>query len=253
MTLLIDAHMHLFPSMRGSYVREVIEFLHARGNRAIAVSIDIDSSAETLRVGKSFPNEIIPFVGIHPGSASTEEILDFENFVAKEPDFVGIGEIGLDGTYTSDNVIIEKQRLVFDQMLSIAEKLKKPISVHSRGAVAETLQRIERSNLNGVLLHWFAGSESQLKEAQEMGCNVSFGPATVYSRRIQRLVKISDPELTLVESDGPVKFSACFEGHAADPRMAGSVVNTLAWIWGMSYSEAAVLMTKNTLRYLKAL
>jgi len=253
MGLLIDAHMHLFPSVRSSYLQEVVEFLRAKGNRAIAVSINVTSSMETLRIGRSFPSQIIPFIGIHPGSASTEEISSFENILIRETEFLGIGEIGLDGTYGTDAVTIEKQRIMFDQMLSIAKRLNKPISVHSRGAVTETLLTINRFNLNQVMLHWFAGTESQLKEAQEMGYMISFGPASVYSKKIQRLVKISNPEMTLVESDGPVRFSACFEGHVADPRMVGSVVNILASIWGMSYNDAAALISKNTLRYLKTL
>lgn len=253
MGLLIDSHMHFFPSVGSSYVDEVVEFLRAKGNRAIAVSIDVKSSIETLRIGRSFPSQIIPFIGIHPASSSMDEISSFEYIVNNETGILGIGEIGLDGTYSTDLVTIEKQRVIFDQMLSIAETLNKPISVHSRGAVTETLLAIKRFSLNRVMLHWFAGTESQLKEAQEMGYMVSFGPASVYSKKIQRLVKISNPEMTLVESDGPVKFSACFEGHAADPRMVGSVVNTLAWIWGMSYDEATALISKNTLRYLKTL
>ena len=253
MGLLIDAHMHLFPSVRSSYVDEVVEFLRARGNRVIAVSIDVSSSIETLRIGRSFPSQIIPFIGVHPASASTERVSSFEQMVNDETGILGIGEIGLDGTYSTDAVTVEKQRIVFDQMLSIAERLNKPVSVHSRGAVTETLLAIRRFSLNRVMLHWFAGTESQLKEAQEMGFMVSFGPASVYSRKIQRLAKISNPEMTLVESDAPVRFSACFGGHAADPRMVGSVVNTLARIWEISYNEVAALISKNTLRYLKTL
>ena len=70
---------------------------------------------------------------------------------------IGIGEIGLDKTYTSTEKDFKKQELVFRNQLSLAEKLQKPISIHSRKTLNEIFEICSSYSLEGKLLHWFDG------------------------------------------------------------------------------------------------
>ena len=253
MILLVDAHVHLSDSLLSGHISEIIAYLRGSGTLALTMSVDLRSSIETIQIARKLPSHIIPFAGIHPNSAHNESLGEFEKYYNNTSDEItGIGEIGLDGSYTTEREDIGRQVKVFKAMLSIAEKEGKPVSVHSRKAVEESLEILGQFDLKGVLLHWFAGTESELTRVQDMGYMISFGPAMVYSKRLQRLAGHSNRDLTLVESDGPVRYSACFEGHPSDSRFLASVVRSLAWIWQESFSGVEDLLHKNTSKYLKS-
>ena len=94
----------------------------------------------------------------------------------------GIGEIGLDRSYVeSKNICYERQKEIFCSMLALAEKTKKPVSVHSRRSLDDILEMFKTYNLGNVLLHWFDGNSKQLTRAMDMGLYVSYGPPLVYS------------------------------------------------------------------------
>ena len=84
---------------------------------------------------------ILPFIGVHPekaqdGVESTFKLIDENNETIS-----GIGEIGLDTTYTNSDEEFQKQEEVFKTQLSYAEKFGKPVSIHSR----KTLDQIFRN------------------------------------------------------------------------------------------------------------
>jgi len=69
-------------------------------------------------------------------------------------------------------------------------------------------------NTKHALLHWFDGSKKQLQKAMDMGFFVSFGPVMIYANDKQTLLSKADESKILVETDGPVRFSRCFESKS---------------------------------------
>jgi TatD DNase family protein len=102
-----------------------------------------------------------------------------------------------------------------------------------------------------VLLHWFAGSKKQLAKSMDMGLYVSYGPALVYSEDKKVMLKNTDRSRFLVETDGPVRYSRCFENlPAVSGAFLVSVVASAAHTLGISYEETAHLLQKNSESYL---
>ena len=163
---------------------------------------------------------------------------------------IGIGEIGLDKTYTSTENDFKKQELVFRNQLSLAEKLQKPISIHSRKTLDEIFEICSSYSLAGKLLHWFDGSKKQLKKAMEMEFFVSFGPVMVYANDKQVLLSNSDKDRILVETDGPVKFSKCFEQKTAQISLIPSVIFCASKILRESYDNLTIILEQNSRNYL---
>ena len=163
---------------------------------------------------------------------------------------IGIGEIGLDKTYTSTEKDFKKQELVFRNQLSLAEKLQKPISIHSRKTLDEIFEICSSYSLAGKLLHWFDGSKKQLKKAMEMEFFVSFGPVMVYANDKQVLLSNSDKHRILVETDGPVKFSKCFEQKTAQISLIPSVIFCASKILRESYEDLTITLEQNSRNYL---
>ncbi|WP_226986962.1 TatD family hydrolase [Candidatus Nitrososphaera evergladensis] len=251
--LLYDAHVHLTDSEYSGYLDHVFSSLYAMRIVACSVAVDLETTKKSLRLFKDRKDVIKQFVGIHPEFAARE---DLDKFVQVARDNMasidGIGEIGLDGTYEAERgVPYERQKQVFHAMLALAESEGKPVSIHSRRALDDILAILPSFRLRGALLHWFAGSKKQLARSMDMGLYVSYGPALVYSDDKKVLLKHTRRDRFLVETDGPVRYSRCFEGKPALPTsFLPSVVASAAAVLGVSYGEAAETTARNTEAFL---
>ena len=249
MSWLTDAHIHLSDEEFKVDMPYILAAMAKMNLRACCVSMDYPSSCATLSLAE-MSNLVLPFVGIHPEKAEDDPGL-IENLVtANLSRIAGIGEIGLDRTYVSDEEGFGRQKHVFESMLSLAEKLKKPVSIHSRKTLDEIFSILPSYRLGGSLLHWFAGSKKQLKTAMDMGCYVSYGPAMVYSQDKQVLFSETLPERILLETDGPVKFSRCFGHKTAQITFLPSVLFCASALMSKTYEEALGIMEKNAKAYL---
>lgn len=247
--MLYDAHIHLSDPHYHDDIDLVLNSMKKIGISACAVSMDNHTSSITLELGKK-SNYILPFIGIHPEKAS-DDLESMVSMIEKNAKNIsGIGEIGLDKTYTSNEEQFTRQKHVFSKLLEMTEKIKKPVSVHSRATLDEIFAIIPSYKISGFLLHWFSGSKKQLAKAMDLGCFVSYGPVTVYSQDKQVLVSNTHKEKILVETDGPVRFSHCFDMKSAHPSFIPSVVFCISKILRMSYNEAESLLEENSKNYL---
>lgn len=250
MSWLTDAHIHLSDDEFSKDLPFIINCMNKLRIRACCVSVDLSSSKKTLELGKK-SNLILPFIGIHPEKASSNDLESVVDLIEENSKYIsGIGEIGLDKTYVSDEIGFKNQEIVFNKMLSLAEKLKKPISVHSRATLEEILSILPSYSISGILLHWFAGSKKQLKTVMERGYFVSYGPAMLYSKDKQVLLSETSTERILVETDGPVKFSRCFGFKVGQIAFLPSVVFSAAKVLRTTYDDILHQIEQNCKHYL---
>jgi TatD DNase family protein len=249
MVWLFDTHIHLSDPEYAANMVLILNSMKKVGIKVCAVSMDNPSSQATLEIAKK-SNLILPFVGIHPEKASDDLESNLE-LIRKNSDRIsGVGEIGLDKTYASSEDQFARQKHVFTKLLGEAEKIRKPVSVHSRRTLDEILEIIPSYRMSGFLLHWFDGNKKQLKKAMDLGCFVSYGPLTVYSKDKQILVSNTPQDKILVETDGPVKFSHCFGMKAAQVSFIPSIVFCISKIINKSFDETAAVLEANSKNYL---
>ncbi|MGI0077312.1 MAG: TatD family hydrolase, partial [Nitrosopumilaceae archaeon] len=161
MNWLLDSHIHLSDPEYDSDIPYIIKCMKKMHIKACCVSEDLLSSKKTIDLSKK-TELIFPFVGIHPGKADEklEPILELIN--QNIDGIAGIGEIGLDSTYVSSESELQRQEQLFRGQLAIAEKIQKPISIHSRKTLDKIYEIIPSYSLRGMALHWFDGSKQQL-------------------------------------------------------------------------------------------
>ena len=99
-------------------------------------------------------------------------------------------------------------------------------------------------------MHWFDGSKKQLQKAMDLDFFVSFGPVTIYANDKQTLLSKTNPSKLLVETDGPVRFSRCFEMKSGQISFIPSVVFCASKILEKTFDEMAFLLESNTKRFL---
>ena len=216
---------------------------------ACSVTVDVETTIRSFDLFNTHRNVIKQFIGIHPESSAREDLERFrEIFNSNLQSIDGVGEIGLDGTY---DVPIKQQEYVFSAMLELAELTGRPVSIHSRRMLDRVLEMLSSYRIKSVLLHWFAGSKKQLAICMDRGLYVSYGPPLVYSEDKKVLLKNTDRERFLVETDGPVQYSRCFENKPSiSTSCLVSVVASVAYTLGMSYDEIVELLQKNSEAYL---
>jgi len=249
MTWLYDAHIHLSDTEYEHDIPLILNTMSKLCIKACCVSMDYTSSTKTLELGKQ-SDFILPFIGIHPEKSqdeieSTLKLIDENNEIIS-----GIGEIGLDRTYTNSDEEFVKQEQVFRTQLSYAEKFRKPVSIHSRKTLDEILEILPSYNVPTTLLHWFDGNKKQLQKTMDLNCYVSFGPVMVYSKDKQVLLSKTNKDKILVETDGPVRFSRCFENKTAQIDFIPSIIFCASKVLHVNYDELCDVIEQNSKHFL---
>lgn len=248
MTWYFDSHIHLSDPQYVPEIDYILKQMEILKMKACCVSMDNENSLSTLNLAKT-SNHVLPFIGIHPECAN-DNLESMVNLIEENHEIItGIGEIGLDPNYiTNDD--FSRQIKVFETLLSLAEKYKKPVSIHSRKSLDKIFEIMTSYDTSHALLHWFDGSKKNLSRAMDMGFYVSYGPVMIYANDKQTLLSKTDLSKILVETDGPVRFSRCFEMKSAQISFIPSVIFCSAKILGKSFDEMSSILEKNSKSYL---
>ncbi len=236
----VDSHLHLDASDSPLAVASA----RAAGVVLLACGVDRETSERVISFATGAPGTVEAFVGVHPSEAEKERDLSW--FPQSLERARGAGEVGLDPTYSSTGEG-SAQLVAFTAQLGAAERQGAPVQVHSRGAEAQVLDVLGSFRTGPLLMHWLA-REDVLPAVLQRGYYVSFSPALLYSKKLQRLARRCDPALTLVESDSPVSYGPL--GGVHGPALVPSVAFRLAELWGLPPREVLAQTARNALRFL---
>jgi len=245
---LIDAHVHLSDSEYAGHVDELIaDAKTAKISALITNSMDFKTCQNDIKLAEQYPNLVYPALGIHPWNVNVlkeNELEETINFIQQQKNTIkAVGEIGLDYKYET---IWEKQLMVFDKMLRLAEILEVPVIIHSRGTTDKIVEMLPSYNLKHVLLHWFSHPLSALNKAIDNGYFITEGPPVTYSTGIREVVEKVPLTNFLTETDGPVTYwKSPFNGQLTKPSFIRNVVEAVAEIKKMSIDEVAEQIAKN--------
>jgi len=246
----VDAHIHLSDEEYANYVDEIIK--EAKNSNVVALvsnSMDLQTSQRSLELAQQYFGIVYAALGVHPWNVNSlsenelQKIIDLISAQKSNKALVAIGEVGLDHKYTA---IWDKQIMVFDSMLHLAERLDLPVIIHSRGTTAQIVEMMPSYSLKRVLLHWFSNPISVLSKAVENGYYITEGPPTVYSSGIREVVRRIPLTSLLTETDGPVRFfKQPFNGKKTTPAFIPMVVNAIAEIKKVEATVVAEQIVKN--------
>jgi TatD DNase family protein len=246
----IDAHVHLSDKEYAGDVDEIIA--EAKDSNVVALvsnSMDYETSVGSLRLVETYPRMVFAALGVHPWNVKVlteddlQQMLQLISTQKQNKALVAIGEIGLDYNYAK---IWDKQLMVFDSMLKLAENLDLPVIIHSRGTTAQIVEMLPSYNLRKVLLHWFSRPVSALTKAVERGYYITEGAPTAYSDGIRDVVRRTPLTNLLTETDGPVRFyKSPFKGKRTTPTFIPIVVKAMAEVKSMDVEDVAAQIIQN--------
>ena len=248
--MLFDTHAHLLDERFNGEREEIITSLPSNGVGAYCeIGYDIKSSEGALSLAEKF-EYVYAAVGVHPHDTDSlaESDMDIIRNLCKEKKVVAIGEIGLD--YYYDNSERENQRYWFDRQLSLAEDINIPVTVHTRDAMADTVDILKcHKNARGII-HCYSGSKESAKILLDMGFYISFaGPLTFKNANTAlEVAKYVPSDRILIETDSPYLSPVPYRGKRNQPTYVREVAKTLANVRGLDLESTEKLTFENAMR-----
>lgn len=237
--MITDTHCHI-----DAYDNpvEVLDNARAVGVHVVAVTED-PGSYRLLRTRLGRREGVNVALGLHPLRAGTASPHDLARFFRLLPQADWIGEIGLD--FSPIGVASRKQQLrIFEAILADPQLRTRPVTVHSRGAEADTISRLAQARVPAIL-HWYTGPLGPVDDALTAGLLFSINPAMIRSRKAASLLERLPPDRILLETDGPYCRAG---GRASAPSDLVRVVEHLAQTWGCNRTEAREIVLRNQVR-----
>lgn len=154
-----------------------------------------------------------------------------------------VGEVGIDGSRQGKPTEARQVQL-FDRVLAEPRVKEKMLTVHSRGAEKQVVERMEKASVAGIL-HWYTGSLSVAERALAAGLYFSVNPSMIRSKGGQRLLQFLPADRVLTETDGPYSRVGSRKSRPVD---IPPVVEGLAGMWGIAATEAAQVVIQNMAR-----
>jgi len=235
--MLIDIHCHLddpqFKDLDG-----VIERAKKAGLKIILTNgINHKTNKRSLEIAERYAL-VKAALGIYPTEAiKLDEIQLNESldFIKKNKNkIIAVGEIGLDYLRGNNK---EKQKKIFIELLAFAEKIKKPIIVHSRKAEDDVINILESSGIKKVILHCFSGGFELVKKAAGLGYYFSIPANIVFSQHFQKMAEEVTINQLFAETDAP--YLSPFKGKRNEPAFVAEAVKKIAEIKGFDKTEVA--------------
>lgn len=257
-SFLVDSHCHLDRLDLSPFNNNLQAALAAAKSSNIAhflnVCVHPDDFPSLLNMAIGEPTMSVS-VGLHPTETILQEpTIDQLVAWANHPKVVAIGETGLD--YYHPNYDKTTQLLRFRTHIRAAKKVNKPLIIHTRHAVEDTLTLLEEEGAKevGGVLHCFTEDLEMAKTAiEKFQFYVSFsGILTFKNSSILRETARQLPlDRLLIETDAPYLTPVPFRGKPNQPAYVRYVAETLALLHNVSFEKVAYQTTDNFFKLFK--
>jgi TatD DNase family protein len=241
--MYIDSHAHFDLILEESTSTEdaLMQHLDAnRINRVVQASIDMPSSRWSLDFARRRAGSGALFtIGIHPSSPAPDVELDnlasLAETISAGADsrlLFGIGECGLD--FYRMRQPREIQERSFRTQIRLANRLGRPLIVHSRDAMEETLNILHEESSAGGVIHCFSGDRDAARKALDLGFYISFAGNVTYRNAALLHDSASYVPLgrLLLETDSPFLTPAPLRGKQNRPDYVIHVYRFIAELRG---------------------
>jgi len=233
--MLVDSHCHLqlidYVKL-GQDMSAVIAAAEQAGiSKMLCVATTLDDFVKLQKISQQYPCVSIS-AGLHPNEAQGLP-LDYEQLKTQCSDehVIAVGETGLD-YYREPKEQLKWQRDRFMQHIEVAHAVSKPVIIHSRDALEDTLACIKSGNLCAVggILHCCTYDWQAVKKFLDYNLMISLaGIVTFKNAEYLREVAAKVPlDRILVETDSPYLAPAPHRGKINQPRLVTHTAEAIA-------------------------
>lgn len=209
----IDTHCHLDAREFGAESPDVARRAAGLGVDMIVIPAVARDNFDIVRsLAATLPNASYA-LGIHPiyvPQATDDDLAELRRQVEAsllDPNFVAIGEIGLDFfiPMLCEPDMRAKQERFLREQLRIARDFGLPVLTHVRRSQDQVLKHVRQIRPAGGIAHAFNGSVQQAERFIALGFKLGFGGTLTFERALQvrRAACAVPPEAIVLETDAP--------------------------------------------------
>jgi TatD DNase family protein len=249
--MFVDSHCHLdFPELAADLPRVLSAMREARVTHALCISVDLPDFPRVHALAAAHA-QLYASAGTHPDYADVEEP-SVERLVAlaRLPKVVAIGETGLDYYRREGDLAWQRQR--FRTHIRAAREARRPLVVHTRAAVDDTLaiMREERASEAGGVMHCFTESWEMASAALDMGFYISFSGIVTFKNAVtlKDVARRVPLDRMLIETDSPYLAPVPLRGKRNEPSYVPHVAAEIARLRDMSVEAVAAATSDNFFR-----
>ena len=246
MTKIIDTHTHIYDKQFENDFDDVMKRIENELEGIVSIGFDLESSLKSVELANrySFVNAVI---GVHPVDIkkyNDKVEKELERLALTEKKVVAIGEIGLDYHWMEDPKDV--QIAGFRKQMELAERVKKPVVIHTREALQDTLDVLKDYKNVGGILHCYPGSLEAAKPFLDRYYLGIGGTLTFKNnKKTKELVKELPLEKIVLETDCPYLTPVPFRGKRNEPIYTKYVAEEVARIKESSVEEVIRVTTEN--------
>ena len=243
---IIDSHVHLNSERFDEDRDEVLKRIEENLDFVVNIGYDLESSEISVDYANKY-SFVYATIGFHPDEIegySDEAEKKLEELV-KNKKVLAIGEIGLDYHWMTRPK--EEQWEIFRRQLRLARKLNKPVVIHTREAMEDTINILnEFPDITGIL-HCYPGSVETAKRMIDrfylgIGGVLTFKNA----RKLIDVVTDIPIEKLVIETDCPYMAPTPYRGQRNEPIYTEEVAKKIAELKNISYDEVVRITNENT-------
>ena len=231
----------------------------------------LDDSEKSISLAQNYEG-CFATAGVHPhnakgwdGEASSQRLLKLavpEAGILACNKVVAIGECGLD--YNRDFSPRDAQRKCFEDQLSIAARIGKPVFMHEREAFDDFLPILKkyRTDLPGAVVHCFTGGERELHAYLDLDCHIGITGWVCDERRGRHLLPLLariPANRLMLETDAPylvprtipksIRGKTGRSSGRNEPSFLPHIAEFVAGILGKSLDQLAMETSENATRF----
>ena len=246
MSKIIDTHTHIYDKQFEEDFDDVMKRIEDELEGIVSIGFDLESSLKSIELANrySFVNAVI---GVHPVDIkkyNDKVEKELERLALTEKKVVAIGEIGLDYHWMEDPKDV--QIAGFRKQMELAERVKKPVVIHTREALQDTLDVLKDYKNVGGILHCYPGSLEAAKPFLDRYYLGIGGTLTFKNnKKTKELVKELPLEKIVLETDCPYLTPVPFRGKRNEPVYTKYVAEEVAKIKEISVEEVIKITTEN--------
>lgn len=249
---LIDSHCHLNRLNYQNIHKDVSDVLKKAQQKKVqmvlSVSTDLLDYHDMVRkVG--YRNNVVFSCGVHPINLCDSKNFDRNELynLASDQYVVAIGETGLDYYHCITQKIIQKT--AFRDHIMIAKNINKPLIVHSRNSIEDTiiLLREEQADQCSGVLHCFNENIDAVRALLNINFYISFsGIVTFSSSEInKKVIQYTPIDRILLETDAPYLTPVPYRGKENQPAYVYEIAKYIAHIKSVTVEQLAFVTTAN--------
>jgi len=249
---MIDIHCHLEQSDYDKDRQEIIQKCKVL-DAVITCCANPKHLELTLDMCEKNKGFIFCTLSIHPEYIKELKQKEIDNYIElikeNSSKIVAIGETGLDYFWIKEDEWREKQKQLFVKFINLAKELNLPLVIHSRDAVEETIEILEKQGAKDVVMHMF-GANQLTKRVIDNGWYISVNTILLKSKKHKKVVRDCPIEKLMLETDSPW-LSPWKNEKRNDPTAVREVAEKIAEIKKMHIEEVDKITTENAKRFFR--